>query len=194
MRLLFTAFVALALTGCPARQAQAPDAGDAQSVSQELPACEWVEALSGRFYMEPPSAWLDAKVVPLSSDQAHWWLDVQTPEDGCKAEGPALDISDALAAVRTNVLDELVGLELLPSESAYWATKRAGGEIHVFPRELYLEGVWVKMVEKNLAKRLKNTGTITGIWLRVEYRAKKTSTGQWWKDHETAITVGKANE
>lgn len=193
MRLLLTAIFTLALAGCPAKEVQSPDVGQPDA-APEVVACEWVEALSGRFYMEPPSAWLNVGVVPLSSDQAHWWVDVQIQDGVCKADGEPVDAAKALNQVREKVLGELVALELLPSETVYWSAKRSGVEIHVFPRELYWDGVWQKMVEKNLAKRLNGKQSVSGISLRVEYRAKKTSTGKWWKEHQASIKVGNANE
>lgn len=203
MRLLLSAIVAFVLVGCPATQPEKPqadaivaDAIVADAQAETAPAeCVWKEAVSGRFYMQPKNSWLKAGVKPVSHDEAHWWVEAQVVEGDCVADASPTDALEALTEARAEVLDELVRLFLLPSEGAYWASKRANIiDVNTFPRELYLEGVWHNMVKKNISKRLDGKPLISGLRLRVEHRRLQTSTGDWWDEHDADLEVGKTNE
>lgn len=208
MRLLITAIVAFALAGCPAKQAeqsqgdalvttdvQVADASVADAQVEPV-ACVWEEAVSGRFYMQPKNSWLKSGLKDVWHDEAHWWVEAQVVEDGCVADAPSTDTLEALKSIRSEVLDELVRLGLLPSEDAYWATKRVGKiDVNIFPRELYLQSVWDNMVKKNITKRLDGKPLISGLRLRVEHRLLKAKANlDWWDEHDADLEVGKANE
>lgn len=175
----------LLLSGCPPVETST-DAG----ASVETKTCTWTTAFSGRFYIDPPSVWLDAGVTPLNHQQAHWWVEVEIKDDqsdteavcalrpanredgaGTCTEDPVGAVS-VLESTRTLVLGKLVSLGLLPEN---------GQGYSVMPNELYSENEFRRMVEQNLEQKFGKEVQFCRVRLVVSMLKKQTSDGVWWQ-------------
>ena len=128
----------------------------------EAPQCKWDDAFSGRFYLEPRSAFLDAGLTPLIYQQVQWWFEIEVklrdgqPSDKVcstpaanRPEGSGTCVNDPVGPLRvlsTNitrkfVLDTLIKLKTLPKEK---------GRSLAFPRELYSDRLWEQLVRQSL--------------------------------------------
>ena len=181
--------VALLLIGCPVNKNLVETAASPEAASPEAESCTWTTAFSGRFHMEPRSAWLDSGVVPLNYAEAHWWVEVELKNDQSKTpavcsvppkdreDGAGTCISDNVGAVdvlestRTMVLGKLVSTGLLPEEGLGYS---------VFPQELYRERLYQRMVEQNIDKRFGGDAQFCRVRLHVRALKTQTADGNWW--------------
>ena len=181
---LVAAALALLLLGCP------PNDAPVHTLASPSETCTWTTAFSGRFYVDPPSVWIDAGVVPLKYQQAHWWIEVELKDDQSGTEDVcALSPSDrnesagtctndpvgrvsVLESTRTLVLGKLVSLGLLPEN---------GRTYSVMPNELYDEEEFRRMVEQNLEQKFGKEVQFCQVRLVVSMLKKQSSDGVWWE-------------
>ena len=163
--------------------------------------CEWTEALSGRFYVEPRAAWIDAGLIPVVIDQAHWWLEIESKLENGKPvsaicdtrpnkrpEGAGTCLNDrvgptnVLGSTRKLVLDEFVKANFLP----------ANRSSNAMPKELYDEGEWRRMVGQAL-QRFGETREFCRVRLVIRTkRFERALPGdlKWWDEQVTLFPDG----
>jgi hypothetical protein len=164
--------------------------------------CEWTEALSGRFYVEPRAAWIDAGLISVVIDQAHWRLEIESKLENGKPvsaicdtrpnkrpEGAGTCLNDrvgptnVLGSTRKLVLDEFVKANLLPA-------KRSS---NAMPKELYDEGAWRQMVGQALQRRFEGTQEFCQV--RLVIRTKRFELAlqgdlKWWDEQVIVFPDG----
>jgi hypothetical protein len=168
--------------------------------------CEWTEAFSGRFYLSPPSAWInefkrEAKRTgenqkPLKYEEAHWFVYLETidghqdqcakkPKDRPKGAPTCVSDrvgkSDVLTATRKQVLKVLVDQLLLTEEKGLSAA---------FPSELYSPELWWRMVKKSIEVRGLSSEAFCRMKIVVHAKYRKNSQPgdlRWWE--VTTVTL-----
>ena len=204
MRSIIVAFLL-----CLGAVAFATENGPQTAPVEAQTSCQWTEAFSGRFYMNPPSAWIDefkAEAArtgkdqkPLKFEEAHWWVYIETidghqstcakkPKDRT-SEYPAcvkdrVGKTDLLTSTRTQILKVLVKDLLLPERK---------GRSSAFPPELYDTGLFWRMVNKNLELKGLQDAALCRMKIVVHGKYRKNSqpaTLEWWKKTEVILPEG----
>tara|TARA_Y100000310_G_scaffold337431_1_gene424474 strand:+ start:625 stop:1197 length:573 start_codon:yes stop_codon:yes gene_type:complete len=130
--------------------------------------CEWTDLASGKFYIKPLNHWFSYVPPPIHHDQTHWYLEVS----GVYETDDKINIDE----LRKLILKEYVKMKILP------ASLRS--QIHPFPRDLYLEQEWERVVLSAIKHKYKTSVNFCKARVVIHsLRRSATPDQRWWDEN-----------
>lgn len=137
----------------------------------------FTEVASGRYKLQPKSAWLDAGMMPVNYSQVDWFLEVEVKS---KLEPVRFDqpVKQRVAweKVRVLILSELIGKNML--------TRKEPGS-SAAPLEFYRPKEWAYLIQQSLSYRFGSDVQFCKAQLVVRVKKLTPSGDLRWIEEET---------